>query len=75
MKEKLMLKYVPPSFSQQLLDKWNMLTKENKSASDYIVKFDEYLNCCGAIEFESSEQILFRFRSGLRDDYCRELIA
>ena len=32
MKEKLRLKYVPLSFSQQLLDKWNRLTQENKSA-------------------------------------------
>jgi len=44
MKEKLMLKYVLPSFSQQLLDKWNRLTQENKSATEYIVKYDEYLN-------------------------------
>ena len=48
-----MLKYVPPSFSQQLLDKQNRLTHENKLASDYIAKFDEYLNRCGAIELES----------------------
>jgi len=34
MKEKLMLKYVPPFFSQQLLDKCNRLTQENKSATD-----------------------------------------
>jgi len=69
MKEKLMLKYVPPSFSQQLLDKWNRWTQGNKSATDYIAKFDEYLNRCGAIELESPEQTLSRFRSGLKDDY------
>jgi len=47
-------------------DKWNRLTQENKSTTDYIVKFDEYLNRCGAIEFEFLEQTLSRFRSGLR---------
>jgi len=46
-----------------------MLTQENKSAIDYITKFDEYLNWCGAIEFESLEHTLSRFRSCLRDDY------
>ena len=56
MKKKLMLKYIPPSFSQQLLDKRNRLTQGNRSATDYITKFDEYLNRCGAIEFESLEQ-------------------
>jgi len=75
MKEKLMLKYVSPSFSQQLLDKWNRWIHENKSATDYITKFDEYLNRCGAIELESPEQTLSTFRSGLRDDYRWELIA
>ena len=63
------------SFSQQLLYKWNRLTQGNKSATDYIAKFDEYLNLCGAIELESPEQTLSRFRSGLKDDYRRELIA
>ena len=52
-----------------------MLTQENKLATDYIKKFDEYLNWCSAIELKSPEQILSRFRSCLRDDYCRELIA
>jgi len=33
------------------------------------------LNRGGAIELESPEQTLYRFRSGLRDDYRRELIA
>jgi len=56
MKEKFTLKYVSPSFSQQLLDKLNRLTQENKSATDYIAKFDEYLNRCGAIELESSNR-------------------
>ena len=70
-----MLKYVPPSFSQQLLYKWNQWTQGNKSATEYIAKFDEYLNRCGVIELESPEQNLSRFRSGLRDDYRRELIA
>jgi len=70
-----MLKYVSPSFSQQLLDKWNRLTQGNKSATDYIAKFDKYFNHCGEIELEPPEQTLSRFRSSLRDDYCRELIA
>jgi len=65
----VMLKYVPPSFSQQLLDKWNRLTQGNKSATYYIAKFDEYLNRYRAIELESHEQTLSRFRSGLRDEY------
>jgi len=46
-----------------------------QSATDYIPKFDEYLNRCGAIELESPEQILSRFRSGLRDDFRQELIT
>jgi len=69
------LKYVPPSFSQQLLDKWNILTQENKLATDSIAKFDEYLNRYGAINFESLVQTISRFRSGLREDYRRKLIA
>ena len=69
------MKYIPPSFSQQLLKKWNRLTQENKSTTDYIAKFEEYLNRCGAIEFEFPEQTLSRFRYGLRDDYRREVIA
>jgi len=42
----------------------------NKSATDHIAKFDEYLNRCIAIESESPDQTLSRFRLGLRDDYC-----
>ena len=51
------------------------MTQGNKSLIDYIAKVDEYLNRCGVIEFESYEHALPRFKSGLRDDYCRELIA
>ena len=75
MKEKLVLKYVPPSFNQQFLDKWNKLTRGNKLTTDYIANFDEYLNQCGVIEFESPKHTLSRFRSGYRDEYRRELIA
>ena len=51
------------------------LTQGNKSVTNYIAKFNEYLNQCDAIEFESPEQTLSRFRSGLKKDYCKELIA
>jgi len=53
MKEKLMLKYVPLSFSQQLLNKWNRLIQGNKSTTEYITKFDEFLNQYRAIEIVS----------------------
>jgi len=49
-------------------DKWNMLTQGNKSDISCIIKFDEYLNQCSAIELESPEQTLSRFRLGLRED-------
>jgi len=75
MKEKLRLRNISPSFSQQLLDKWNRLTQGNKSTIDYIAKLDEYLNWCDAVEFESPKRTLSRFKSVLRDDYRRELIA
>jgi len=51
------------------------LTEGNKSLTDYITKFDKYLNRCGAIEFESPVETLSNFRSGLKNDYHRELIA
>ena len=53
MKEKLRLNYIPLFFRQQLLDKWDRLTQENKSVIDYIARFDEYLNRCNAIELVS----------------------
>jgi len=43
------------------------LTQGNKSTTDYIANYDEYLNRCGVIEFEFPEHTLFRFRSGLKD--------
>ena len=51
------------------------MDSRNKSATDYIAKFDEYLNRCGAIELKFPEQTLSKFKSGLRDDYRRKLIA
>ena len=69
MKENLMLKCVPSSFGQQLPNKQNRLNQGNKSASNYIAKFDEYLNKCGAIKYESSEQTQSKFKLDLKDDY------
>jgi len=45
------------------------LNQGNKSVSNYIAKFDEYLNKCGAIEYESSEQTQSKFKLDLKDDY------
>jgi len=53
----------------------NGTTQKSKSTIDYIARFDEYLNRCGAIEFESPEQTQSKFRSGLMDNYHRGLIA
>ena len=47
----------------------------NKSITEYIAKFNEYLNRCGTIKLETPEHTLSRLRSGLRDDYRQELIT
>ena len=52
-----------------------MLIQESKLTTDYTAKFDEYLNHCCVVDFESSKQIMSRFMSGLRDDYRQELIT
>jgi len=70
MKEELEIKYMPPSFSAHLKDKWHQYTQGNKSAKEYVEKFDEFL-----ISKEGEPQILSRFRPGLRDDLRTELLA
>ena len=42
-KEKLREKYLPTSYQQRLLDQWQRLTQGNRSVTEYITRFDEYL--------------------------------
>ena len=46
MKDELKGKYVPPSFSDRFMDKWHQYNQGNKSAKEYVVKFDEFLIRC-----------------------------
>ena len=71
MKEKLRDKYLPISYQQNLLDQWQTLKQGNRSVSDYIATFDEYLMRCDVSE--AHEVTLSRFRAGLREDIKREL--
>ena len=68
-------KYVPPSFSARLMDKWHRYTQGNKSTQKYVKKFDEFLIRCNALNTEEQAQILSRFRAGLWDDLWTELLA
>jgi len=70
MKEKLMLKYILSSFSQQLLKKWNRLTQGNKSATEIWWIFESMRSNRVIV----SRTNLSRFSSGLTDDYRLELI-
>jgi len=68
MKDELKGKYVPPSFSDRLMDKWHQHNQGNKSAKEYIAKFDEFLIRCSISSKKGQAQILSRFRAGLRED-------
>jgi len=43
MKDEFKGKYVQPSYRARLMDKWHQFTQGNKSAKEYIKKFDEFL--------------------------------
>ena len=43
MKAELNIKYVPSSFSARLMDNWHQHTQDNRSAKEYIEKFDKFL--------------------------------
>ena len=75
LKDDLKGKYVPPSFSARLIDKWHRYTQGNKSAQEYMEKFDEFLIRCNFINTEGQTQIMSRFRAGLGDDLRTELLA
>ena len=46
MKDELKGKYVLPSFSDRLMDKWHQYTQGNKSVKKHVAKFDEFLIRC-----------------------------
>ena len=57
------------------MEKWHRYTQGNKSAQEYVEKFDEFLIRCNAIDTEGQAQILSRFRAGPRDNLRTELLA
>ena len=75
MKEEVETKYVPPLFSARLIDNWHQHTQDNKSAKEYVEKFNEFLVRCNTLHKEGESQILFKFRVGLRDDLQTELLV
>jgi len=59
MKEELEIKYVPPSFSTRLMDNWHQHTQGNKSAKEYIEKFDEFLIRCSTLPIGKAKHKFF----------------
>jgi len=72
MKQKLQEKYIPQSYRNKLLDKWNNLRQENKSINEYITQFNDYMIRCAIRENEA--MTLRRFYKGLNDDLKREVL-
>ena len=60
MKEELEIKYVPPLYSARLMDNWHHHTQGNKSAKEYVEKFDEFLIRCSTLHKKRKAQILSR---------------
>ena len=52
MKNEVKGKYVPPSFSDCLMNKWHQYTQNNKSTKKYVAKFDEFLIICNTFSKE-----------------------
>ena len=52
MKDELRDKYVPPSYYAYLLDRWHQFSQGNKSAKQYVAKFDMFLIRCSALVIE-----------------------
>ena len=70
-KEKLREKYLPPSYHQHLLDRWQKLTQDGKLVAECIENFDGYLLRCGV--YEDSAITLSKFKAGLNESIQREL--
>jgi len=61
MKEEIETKYVLSSFSAHLMDNWHQYTQGNKSAKEYVEKFNE--SSLDAIPF--IRKVKFKFFLGL----------
>ena len=57
------------------MDNWHQYTQGNKSAKEYVKKFDEFLIKCITFHKEGEAQILSIFRADLKDDLWIELLA
>ena len=57
------------------MDNWHQYTQANKSAKEYVEKFNEFLMRCSIFHKKGEAQILFRFRAGIRDDLRIELLV
>ena len=73
MKVKLREKYLPTTYRQRLIDRWQNLTQGDKSVSEYNTEFDEYLLRCGVRE--ESAMTVSSFRRGLRTNFQFELFC
>jgi len=75
MKDELREKYMPTLFSVCLMDEWHQYTQGNKSAKEYVTKFDEFLIRCNTLNTEGQAQIFSTFRDTLRGDLRTELLV
>ena len=75
MKDELKDKHMLPSYYARLLDRWHQFNQDNKSAKEYVAKFDEFLIKCSALNPEGKAQILSKFRARVRKDMRTELLA
>jgi len=75
MKDELRRKYMPPSFSAYLMDEWYQYTQGNKLTKKYVTKFDKFLIRYNTLNVEGQDQILFRFKVGLRGNLRTELLV
>jgi len=63
---KLREKYLGWFYEQRLLDQWYILRQNNKTVSEYIDQFNEFIRRCNIVESEAV--IISRFWAGLYRD-------
>ena len=66
---------MPLSFSAYLMDNWHHHTQGNKSAKEYVEKFNKFLIRCTTLYKKGEAQILSRLKADHRDDLRTELLV